>query len=223
MLLLFILYIFLIGVLLWIYASPSRRRFYPWMKLCAGLCFSGIAVTAALYSSRFDLLALMLPALLLSTAGDVVLGFARIRGNFSGKEMIAGMFFFSIAHVLFYLTFAQVYPPIPADFLLPAIVCIFAIALMRSPRMDTRGMLVPCLVYAYFVGLLTAKGVTSMFLFGPSPASVLFLVGSVLFLFSDTILIFMNFGLASKFYLIYINLCTYYTAVALLGMTLLFL
>ena len=222
MLLLFILYFILIGLLLWTYASPSRRRFYPWMKLCAGLCFSGIAVAAALYSARYDLLALMLPALLLSTIGDVALGFARLRESFSGKETLAGMIFFAIAHVFFYLTFAQIYPPVPADFLLPVFVCIIVAALTRLPRVNMRGMLVPCLVYAYFVGLLTTKGLTSLFLLVPSPVSLLLLAGSILFLFSDTILFFMNFYRESKSFLIYINLCSYYAAASLLGMTLIF-
>lgn len=222
MLLLFMLYIVLFGILLWTYASPSRRRFYPWMKLCTSLGFTGIAIFAAYQSSRFDLLALMLPGLLFSTAGDLVLGFARIRGHFSGKEMFTGILCFATAHIFFYLTFAQIYPPVPADFLLPFLVCLAVFLLIRHPRMNAKRMHAPCIVYAYFVGLLVSKSLTSVVLFGVSPASLLFLSGSILFLFSDFILIFLNFYREPKSYFIYMNLITYYAATALIGTTLLF-
>lgn len=222
MLLLYVMYLGFFAFLLYTYSTPAKKKNYPWVKLCTSLLFVVIGVVSAVHSSRYDMLLLMLPALLLSAAGDVVLAFARIRERFSGKEMLAGILCFAAAHIFFYATFSLVFPPSVFDFLLPLLVVATIGSFIKGRRIRIGKMWLPALIYAYFVGLLAAKGVISVIQFGPSAGSILLLIGGMLFLVSDFLLFFMNFHTDPPKNLIYFNLSTYYLAAVLLASSLCF-
>lgn len=79
-------------------------------------------------------------------------------------------------------------------------------------------MLIPGLVYTFFVALLLSKGAMLVLRGGGSAQNLLILAGGLLFLISDGVLLFMYFHISPKKNLGVVNLGTYYSAMALLGL-----
>lgn len=170
-------------------------------------------------SGRWDAAFFLLPAFSLSAGGDVALGFARAHSRFHGAEMVVGSIFFAIAHVLFYIGFSFLYPPMIADFLLPLLFVVGIGFLMRKNKKELRRMWPVALVYSYFVSLLWAKSATSVFV-AQDFASVVFSLGATMFFGSDLLLYFLNYRKADPKFLFPLHLGLYYGGILLLAICL---
>jgi len=211
-----ILFIFLL------YCQHQKKLLwaYPWGKLGMGLCFFFVATLGAQLSGRWDSAFFLLPAFTLSAGGDVALGFARANNRFHGSEMVVGSIFFAIAHILFYIGFSFLYPPVAADFLLPLLFTAGMGCLMRKNKRELRRMWPVALVYSYFVSLLWVKGATAAVLTGGDAKALVFFVGATLFLASDLLLYFLNYRKVDPKFLFPLHLSMYYAGIFLLAVRL---
>ena len=125
---------------------------------------------------------------------------------------------FMLAHAAFYLAFSTIQNMSPLDFVLPVLFSAGMIFVLRSKSFSLGKMLIPGLVYTFFVALLLSKGAMLVLRGGGSAQNLLILAGGLLFLISDGVLLFMYFHISPKKNLGVVNLGTYYSAMALLGL-----
>ncbi len=214
-----ILYGILFVFLLCCHQNKKLMWAYPWGKLGMGLCFFFVATLGAQLSGRWDAAFFLLPAFTLSAGGDVALGFARANNRFHGSEMVVGSIFFAIAHILFYIGFSFLYPPVAADFLLPLLFTAGMACLMQKNKKELRRMWPVALVYSYFVGLLWAKSATAL-VTSQDFTSAVFFLGATMFFASDLLLYFLNYRKANPRYLFPLHLGLYYLGILLLAVCL---
>jgi len=182
------------------------------------LCFVGIACYAAILGGLPPLFFFLLPGFWFAVTGDYLLGIAHTREDYKGKEFIAGAVMFMLAHAAFYLAFSTIQNMSPLDFVLPVLFSAGMIFVLRSKSFSLGKMLIPGLVYTFFVALLLSKGAMLVLRGGGSAQNLLILAGGLLFLISDGVLLFMYFHISPKKNLGVVNLGTYYSAMALLGL-----
>ncbi len=194
-------------------------RIFPWIKLSTSLCFIAAAILSA-YGTDPALLYRMLPGFVLAASGDFLLGLATAKRDCRGREFLIGTCSFAAAHVAFYAAFTYLDRPRAADFVIPLAITGLVILLSRNKNITLGRMKLPGYIYSYFVGLLFSKALLIFIHKDISAQTALILTGSVLFLVSDLILMFMNFHRKPPRCLTFLNLSTYYGAMLLLGLCL---
>lgn len=212
-------YLTLFFVLCRAYRKMEGNKSLPWIKFSLSVLFILIAAVSGLTSGRTFLFWITLPGFSLAAFGDLLLGFARARGNVRGWEFLAGTGAFLLAHIAFYAAFSTFLSPSFLELGLAFSVSILVFFLMRDRRLSVGKMAVPGIIYAFFVGLFLSKSLALFFVLGPTLAHGMLLTGASLFLFSDLLLIYINF-LPNGRRLIFVNLGTYYAAMALLAFSL---
>lgn len=217
---LILLYVLMFALMYSSHGSPRFQKQFPWLKLATSLCFVAIASYSAFLGSSRELYFRMLPAFLLAALGDLLLGLARNKQDFRGREFLAGACAFSAAHVIFFLSLCTLVPAMPWDFLIPLALMAAVFLLSKRKRMHLGRMKFPGIFYAFFVGLLFSKALMVNVFAEVSAQNILLLIGSGLFLASDLDLLFLNFHEAPPKPLLFVNLSTYYAGMALLGLSL---
>lgn len=212
-------YLLLFVITYRIHDDPAYVKIFPWIKLSTSLCFIAAAMICA-YGGDPALLYRMLPGFVLAALGDFLLGLATAKRDFYGCEFLIGVCSFAAAHVAFYAAFTYLDRPGITDFILPLAVTGIVILLSRSKNITLGRMKLPGYIYSYFVGLLFSKALLIFLHRGTSPQTVLILSGSMLFLVSDLILLFMNFHRKPPKCLTLLNLSFYYGGMLLLGLAL---
>lgn len=223
-----LVYLVLLGQLLFVGGSRRFFKYYPISKTCASAGFLVMAPFAWLTGqSNVSATAFTIckVALVLCAAGDVLLGFANIRGGSQGSIFKLGVMAFGLAHLVFcalYYTESQFYL---LD-LLPPLLCVtITFFLEKCKVLRLRKMRVPALCYSFLVGLMVTKAVGLTVWDGfYDQRHLLLAIGSVLFIVSDIILVFMYFGTAlndrKRHILRFFNLSTYYIGVLLIALSL---
>ncbi len=216
---LLLVYILLFGLLYGSYHPPRFRKIFPWIKLSTSICFVLIACYSAFLGHDYTLFVYMLPAFLLAALGDFLLGLAHAKDSSENKAFLMGTLSFLAAHIIFYAALSTLDPIRASDFIIPAAVMTAVIFISNSKNIHLGRMKIPGIIYAFFVGLLFSKGLMVLLFQGISTAHILMFSGSFLFLISDMILIFLYFHISPPKCLAFANLSTYYTAMALLGLS----
>lgn len=212
------LYIVLVGITCFLYGSKKGRSRYPFFKLMSSLCFVGIACYSAILGGLPALFLFLLPGFWFAVAGDYLLGIAHTKENYKGKEFIAGAVMFMFAHAAFYFALSTIQDIGLKDFAIPVIFSAVMLFVLRRKPFSLGKMLIPGIVYSFFVALLLSKGVMLVIFGGSSPRNLLIFFGGLLFLISDGVLLFMYFHFSPKKNLGAVNLGTYYSAMAMLGL-----
>ncbi len=217
---LLIIYVIVFSIMYSTYNSRKYSRQFPWVKLTTSLCFIAIAAYCAGRSLHYTLFFRMLPAFLLAAAGDFLLGVAHSRNDYYGKEFSLGVGSFLLTHLFFYFALTAILPAQIEDFIIPVAVMFGVFFISKNKNLRLGKMKLPCIAYSFFVGLLFSKGLMIVLAAGFSIPNFLILAGSFLFLTSDLVLLFLNFHIAPPKCLAFVNLSTYYAAMALLGISL---
>lgn len=213
-----VLYLFLVGITCFLYGSKNGRNRYTFFKLMTSLCFVGIACYAAILGGLPALFFFLLPGFWLAVAGDYLLGIAHSSEDYKGKEFLAGTIMFMLAHAAFYFALSTIQDISLLDFAFPVVFSTGMLFVLRHKPFSLGKMLIPGLVYTFFVALLLSKGAMLVIFDGGSSRNLLILFGGLFFLISDGVLLFMYFHISPKKNLGAINLGTYYGAMAMLGL-----
>ena len=210
------LYLTALAALIFIAGNRRLFRYYTAAKAVTSGGFLAVALLAFAVGRRalgwrFSLL---LGAMALCAAGDVLLGLANNGRGIHSKTFLRGLYCFGGAHLVFCVFYAVLRMPAWWDLLLPlaltgATALLSAKGLLRLHRL--RG---PALAYSFLVGLMCSMSVGALSAGGPPFAAA----GSVLFLLSDCIIVFLYFYIRQRPWMRIANLVTYYLGLLLLGL-----
>lgn len=205
-----IIYVALIIALFAVCDNRFSRRYYVPLKVVCSTSFLIILCLNQWYSIK---LGLLFWPLLACFIGDLLMGFYNTYGR---KQFIAiGIIAFMLGHVglLNYMcritdnTNFWVY-------ILPVVPCLIFYGLKKASHLHMGSLIVPCMIYCYFVSTMTLKALEC----GLNGMPILGFAG-VLFLFSDFTILFLYFyhfkRRRNKRIVHYVNLATYYAAILL--------
>lgn len=218
-----LLFIIYSGMLLHFLAyvkRPDYREKYVVRKSIQSAAFLVVFFLIELLTGCSAFFWQVLPAFFCCFAGDVLLG---VYNKVPRKRIFAeGLFIFLTGHLFFIRWMGQMQKLSAVDFIFP-VIGIGLVWVVTGSRNIHTGRLRPCiLLYSFFVSLLCAKGV-HIFLVQRDLPSVLIALGSLLFLASDFSIIFLYFYKNRNKRIHLFNLTTYYYAMFLLAVYLLFL
>ena len=159
-------------------------------------------------------------ALMFGFCGDVFLGIKEIAPTFKKKLIPIGLVYFLIGHIFYLFAFSSVSGFEPRTLIALPAVGVVGFVLIKLFRMNLGGALhTVCSVY---YGMLAWKIAMCIYLVvkDACSANILALIGSCLFMVSDTCLAFVYFArVKKKNALVTAELSTYYTAQLLLAMS----
>lgn len=188
-------------------------------KTATSLGFIAIAWYSGFASGNIGLFLHLLPAFIFCLAGDIFLGVTNKDG--SKKVFIFGLLAFLTGHILFAVGFNLIAPFALSELILPLASLPLAMFLTNLKRMKTGRMKKYILAYSFFVTLLFSKGI-SIFSLNQGIFGVLVLFGTLFFLISDFIILFLYFYEDKHPLTSFANLFTYYLATFLLSFSLYF-
>ena len=184
-----------------------------WEKTFTSVCFALIGMVGMIYAiktkSQFAKYSIyMFVGLTLAMLGDVIINI----------EFMSGAIIFAMGHVFYFIAYCHL---IPFNWknLIPSVIVFIPCAslILFVPIFNYGGVLmeIVCLFYALIISLMTGKAI-SMFLTEKSTSNILIALGSLLFCFSDLMLLFDQFSKAGDIVL-YLCLISYYPAQILLS------
>ncbi|MEG0804187.1 MAG: lysoplasmalogenase family protein [Pygmaiobacter sp.] len=193
-----LVYFVLLGILITVGGSKRLFHHYPAAKTAASLGFLVLALAAFIGGGRTMPLSeflVLFAALVLCAGGDILLGFANVCGGAHGRCFQAGVAVFGAAHLVFCVLYYTQSPFFWADGIVPLCALLATVQLERAGLLRLKKMRLPALCYSVLVGLMCSKAVSLVLVMGHTdPHCVLLALGSVLFMISDVVLVFMYFG-----------------------------
>lgn len=192
------------------------------LKGLASLFFVGLgAYCLALRPSGFGRLVLI--GLVLGLIGDILLNLRhQFEGGTSAKIFAGGILAFLAGHFLYMAALLRRCPSIA----LPAIILTAALSLLAIPPLIRRitapsaGLKIFGIVYLVIVTAMFSCAASLLFRTGFSPLGILFTVGGLLFMASDFMLVYYNFGKKLR-PLLAIHLLFYYAAQLMIALCIL--
>ncbi len=189
-----------------------------WVKGLTSLGFVAIGIVNFIYllknkpnDKRFAIF--MLAGLAFSMLGDIFLEIIFILG--------AGLF--AVGHVFYFVAYCFLVKPRWLDLIISACIAVPSILVITLvPVFNFGGILMQmvCIVYALVISCMVGKAVGNYIKF-KSLFALIIMIGSILFFFSDLMLLFNVFADVSRVFGV-LCLATYYPAQILLGVSLLF-
>ncbi len=177
----------------------------------AGFVLVGITnLTYVILNKKADLKfpIIMLTGLVFAMLGDIILNI----------EFIIGAALFAIGHLFFFVSYCVLCKFKWSDLAYGAVLFVPSVLLITlAPIFDFGGILmeVVCVVYALIISCMVGKAISNL-VAEHSVINIIIMVGSILFFFSDLMLLFNVFGNLPKVVDI-LCLVTYYPAECLLG------
>lgn len=187
------------------------------VKALTSLGFVAIGVVNFIYllkyktkEKRFAIF--MLAGLTFSMLGDIFLEIIFILG--------AGLF--AVGHVLYFVAYCFLAKPRWLDLIISACIAVPSVLVISLvPIFNFGGILMEmvCIIYAIIISCMVGKSVSNFVKF-KSLLTLIIMIGSILFFFSDLMLLFNVFADVSRVFGV-LCLSTYYPAQILLGVSLL--
>jgi len=162
-------------------------------------------------SNNKKFIIVMLLGLIFAMLGDIVLEI----------EFIIGAILFAVGHVFFFISYCFLKEFSWKEILVSSFIFIPATALILFlPIFDFGGLLMKiiCVAYAIIISFMTGKAISN-YVKLKNKLTLVIMIGSILFLFSDLMLLFNVFSNISKIFG-YLCLITYYPAEILLAISL---
>lgn len=215
-----ILYALIFAALIGTCYHQPYQKYHPAVKFLNSLGFIFAAVYAGVVSGHTTFMLQMLPGFMLCLLGDVLLAFEDVRK--SEKLFLGGLISFLTAHIAFLIVLCRISGVTWLDFVFPVLMVGIAFGLTKMENMDTKGMRLPVIVYAFFVSMLFSKAVLMGVAGGFGTREILLSAGAFLFLLSDLLLLFICFYQKKVYLNRFFNLFTYYTGLLLLAFSILY-
>lgn len=219
-----ILYAFGLAGLLWV--TRFKKKYYAHAKGLCSILFVLGAVLALLCGKQWQFpgltanFVLLLVALVLCMAGDVLIGLANRSKKLHKTPFLGGAASFALAHVLFCVLYYRYAPFRWYDCVLPLVLLFIMWVLEKRDLVRLKKMRPVAYIYTFMVGLMFAKSCQAALGYGlVAPQGICIVAGSFLFLVSDIILLFLYFGTKRGKWTRYANLSTYYAGIYLIAMS----
>lgn len=154
--------------------------------------------------------AILLTGLVFAMLGDIILN---IKGGF-----IYGAALFAVGHVFFFVAYCFSQKLLWTDLIYGVVILVPSVLFITlAPIFDFGGVMmeIVCVVYAIIISLMVGKAVAN-FVRDKNWKSLIIMVGSILFFFSDLMLLIDVFANISRIFDV-LCLATYYPAEALLA------
>lgn len=133
-------------------------------------------------------------------------------------EFVIGALLFAVGHIFFFISYCTLKKFHPKDLIIGSVIFVLCLLLILFlPIFDFGGILmqVVCIVYALIISLMVSKA-TMNYIREKNLLHLIVMIGSILFMFSDLMLLFNVFANASRVFEI-LCLSTYYPAEILLA------
>ena len=213
-------YLVLLARLLQIAGSPRRFHRYTAAKTVASIGFLVVALLAQLIGrggmgGHFWIL---FGAMLLCAAGDFLLGLANNGHGIHSRTFLRGLLCFGAAHVVFCIFYAVKTPPAWHDLFLPTALLLVTMLLSHRGLLRLRKLRIPAFCYSFLVGLMCSMAISAVFP-ARGTAQLFCAVGSILFLISDCIIVFLYFYIRQRSWMRIANLTTYYLGLLFLALS----
>ena len=159
------------------------------LKWLASTCFVVLAFVNFFYTKKAKTektktALCMLLGMILAMGGDVSINF-----NF-----VVGAAVFALGHVFYFITYCVIERFRKGDFILSFIlVAIYTCFLFATPIFEFKGLEAVVFAYCIIIGLMAGKAVMNAYR-NRTKTNLVFAVGSVLFLISDTMLVLNSFA-----------------------------
>lgn len=216
-LILFILYTIPFIALIY-YTLNFSSKFYTFFKTLNSIDFILIGLFCSYQNPKENLLIYLIPAFILCLTGDILLSF--YHRNKKNRYIISGIISFLLGHIVFSYAFLHIVNLDIYIFIIPTVILVLTYFLTNLKGMKA-GKLKPAIwFYSFFVALLFSIGLF-MLIRHQNIHSIYVFIGSLLFLISDSILLFLYFYKNLKV-LHVLNLIAYYYGMFFLACSLLF-
>ena len=199
---------------------PNYRKYYVPAKMICSTGYMVILVLMGWISGNTDKFLLLLPVFGLYYLGDLFLGFRHTAENKKKKtqNLYIGTISFFVGQIilcieLFINSKVEVY-----DFVLVPI-CVLAVIMLSRKEVYDVGKFLPIgIAYAVILALIVNKSITNV-LVTPMPETIIFMIGSIMFIISDFLVFVMYFRKTRAWPVHGLNLLTYYFAVSCYAIT----
>ena len=205
-----IIYVALLIALFSVCDNSLSRRYYVPLKVVCSASFLVILLINQWFSPK---LTMMFWALFACFVGDLLMG---LFNTYMIKQYMAlGIIAFMLGHVGL-LNYMCRLTDTTSDlvYLLPLVACIALVIMKKMWHLHMGRLLVPCIIYCYFVTTMSLKAIEC----GVSGMSEIAAAG-ILFFLSDFTILFLYFyhftDKNSKKMVHFVNLATYYIAILL--------
>lgn len=219
MLVLLALYTIAFVVLMRTCYRDDAKKYYTLAKFVNSALFIWVATYGMLRSGDSEWYYSLLPGLMMCLVGDVVLGIGSSKK--SNNWFLGGLGSFLIGHILLVWAFSKVQPISGCDFIVPAVMVLITWGLSCMKGMNVGKLLPYVLVYSFFVALTFAKSLNMVLSVG-SVRNGLLCIGTLLFLISDAIILFLYFYKKKHYLVGFFNLLTYYYGMFLIALSVMY-
>lgn len=214
--------VYLAGLCGLLFVTRHRGRYYAAAKGMLSALFVVVALLAYGLGERQNrgAFGIMLGALVLCAAGDILLGLANKAKKVRATPFLAGTISFGAAHALFCVVFYSQVPFAWYDVALSLMLMGTMRLLEAKDSIRLKKMRIPGYLYTFMVGLMTAKAIeTALWQTQGVLQGIVLALGGVLFLVSDVVLLFLYFATHRRKGYRYANLTTYYVGVYFLALS----
>lgn len=188
-----------------------------WMKATASILFTLIGAVNLCFACKAKtehkkFCIVLLVGLVFAMLGDIVLNL----------HFISGAALFGVGHIFFFVSFCFLVKFTLKDLLYGAIIFVPSLLfIVLAPFFDFGGVLmeIVCIIYALIISCMVGKALSNL-ISAKSILTIVIFIGTVLFFFSDLMLLLNVFGGLPKFVDI-LCLATYYPAEIILGFSIL--
>lgn len=187
-------------------------------KATTSILFVSIAIASYKHNNhKYNYFYLMLIGFVFAFFGDVFLSISN-----EGIFFILGLGCFSLAHVLYTLTFCKLLKISLNDAIIASIIAILLICVEVFKDGFDFGNVFPLLVfYTLLISIMVSKAISLLRLRkGNSLPIALIIIGAILFIISDFILLFVYYYEREFAFLPYLNLVVYYLGQGFLAFSL---
>lgn len=162
-----------------------------WLKGLTGFCFVLLGIVNLVYAiatkqKKLSYAIWMTLGLAVCLTGDIVLNI----------EFLPGVAIFAVGHVLYIIAFCQLHKIRATDLIAVGLLFMLALAIIKLvPFLDFGSSLVEnlCIVYGLVISCMVGKAISN-FIHCRTRTNALLLAGSILFYFSDVMLVLCRFG-----------------------------
>lgn len=220
MILLIIIYICLFLFLISTNYFEPLKKYHTFAKTLNSIGYIATAIYSYTVSKDSSFFFRMLPAFILCLLGDIFLSLPN--GGKRGGWFYAGFISFALAHIVMPVAIISLADINPLEFILPVIMVIAVYVITRGPNFDMGNFTIPILIYGFLVAWTFSRSVVVMLQLGMSGRGIMLFAGSLLFMISDIIILFIYFYKKKVWWSSFANLFTYYSGMFLLAASIYF-